>query len=336
MPNQDTEADIHSWNRWHAPELPLRLGVSACLLGEEVRYDTGHARDRFVTDTLSRWFEFVPVCPEVEIGMGIPRPTIRLVDEGKGQGVRLVAPSTGEDFTERMTSFAEQKVEKLMKLDLDGYILKRGSPSCGMDRVKTYRNGMPARKGDAGLFTEKMKELWPALPLEEEGRLNDPVLRENFIERTFCRNRWRGLVGGGLSRRRLIEFHTAHKLLLLAHNEAAYRRLGRLVGSAGEIEDKELFARYEIEFQAALQTKATVRRHVNVLQHAHGHLKTLLSPKEKSEVLLSIQDFADGLLPLIVPVTLMRYNIRRHDVTYLLGQLYFDPHPKELMLRNHA
>jgi len=333
-PIEDPDADLESWSRWHSPELPLRLGVSTCLLGEEVRYDRGHARDRFVTDTLSRWFEFVPVCPEMEIGMGAPRPAIRLVDEG--QGTRLIAPSTGEDFTGRMTAFAEKKVHKLMKLDLDGYILKKGSPSCGMERIKTYRNGMPFKKGGSGLFAAKLLELWPALPVEEEGRLNDPLLRENFIERAFCRNRWRGLVAGGLTRRSLVGFHTAHKLLLLAHNEAAYRRLGKLVGSAGTIEDAELFSRYEVEFQAALRTKATVRRHVNVLQHAQGHLKTLLSAREKREVLIAIQDFANGLLPLIVPVTLMRYNIRRHGVEYLLSQLYFEPHPKELMLRNHA
>jgi len=326
--------ELGCWSRWHAPEQRLRLGVSTCLLGENVRFDSGHARDRFVTDVLSRWFEFVPVCPEVEIGMGIPRPTIRLVDEG--QGLRLVAPSTGEDFTERMTTYAESKSAELMRLDLDGYVLKKGSPSCGMERIKAYRSGMPARRSDSGVFAAELMRRWPALPIEEDGRLNDPHLRENFIERVFSRNRWRGLVQRGLTRRRLVEFHTAHKLLLRAHNETGYRRLGTLVGSAGSTSDRELFCAYEQEFHAALRTKATTKKHVNVLQHALGFLKTALSAGEKREILSAIEDFRGGLLPLIVPLTLLRYNIRNHGVDYLAGQLYFDPHPKELMLRNHA
>ena len=257
-----------------------------------------------------------------------------MVDEG--QGIQLIAPSTGEDFTERMNTYAEARIAKLKLLDLDGYILKRGSPSCGMERIKAYKGGMPASRSDSGLFAAKLNELWPGLPLEEDGRLSDHPLRENFIERAFGRNRWRGLVGGGLTRRRLVEFHTANKLLLLSHNEAAYRRLGKLVGSAGTIPDAELFERYEADFQVALRMKASVRKHVNVLQHAMGHLKTMLNPVEKREVMSAIEDYRLELLPLIVPMTLMRYNIRRHGIEYLAGQLYFDPHPKELMLRNHA
>ena len=327
-------ADLGCWSHWHGEDQPLRLGVSSCLLGEEVRFDSGHARDRFVTDTLGLWFEYVPVCPEVEIGMGIPRPTIRLVDEG--QGMQLVAPSTGEDFTGQMAAFAEAKVAELMKLDLDGYILKKNSPSCGLERIRVYRNGTPVRRNERGMFAAELTERWPALPVEEEGRLNDPQLRENFIERVFARNRWRTLVGRGLTRRHLVEFHTAHKLLIRAHNETAYRRLGRLVGSAGTIGDRGLFAEYEVEFQGALRTKATVKKHVNVLEHALGYLKTILDTVEKREILTTIKDYRLGLLPLVVPLTLLRYNVRRHDIEYLAGQLYFDPHPKELMLRNHA
>lgn len=326
--------ELGRWSHWHDQDQPLRLGVSTCLLGEEVRFDSGHARDRFVTDTLGQWFEYVPVCPEVEIGMGIPRPTIRLVDEGSG--LQLVAPSTGEDFSERMTTFAETKVNELMKVDLDGYIFKKSSPSCGLERIRVYRKGTPVRRNERGMFAATLTERWPALPVEEEGRLNDPKLRENFIERVFARNRWRALVRRGLTRRRLVDFHTAHKLLIRAHNESAYRRVGRLVGSAGTVTDRELFAAYEEEFQGALRTKATTKKHVNVLQHALGYLKTVLDAVEKRETLASIEDFRRGLLPLIVPLTLLRYNIRRHEVEYLAGQLYFDPHPKELMLRNHS
>jgi uncharacterized protein YbgA (DUF1722 family)/uncharacterized protein YbbK (DUF523 family) len=327
-------AELGAWQSWHSVDLPLRLGVSTCLLGENVRFDGGHARDRFVSDTLGQWFEYVPVCPEMEIGMGTPRPTVRLVDEDRG--TRLVAPSTGEDFTERMLAFAEDKVAELSRLGLDGYILKKSSPSCGMERIRVYQDGMPARRNEAGLFAGRLMERWPTLPVEEEGRLNDPMLRENFIERVFGRNRWRGLVRRGLSRRRLVQFHTAHKLLLRAHNEAAYQRLGKLVGSAGTIPDRELFAAYEDEFQAALRTHATNKKHANVLYHALGYLKKALEPIEKRDILTAIEDYRQGLLPLVVPLTLLRYCIRRHSVEYLAGQLYFDPHPKELMLRNHA
>jgi uncharacterized protein YbgA (DUF1722 family) len=270
----------------------------------------------------------------MEIGMGTPRPTVRLVEEGRG--VRLVAPSTGEDFTGRMLGYAEGKIAELSHLDLDGYILKKGSPSCGMERIRVYRSGMVLGRNEVGLFARKLMERWPALPVEEEGRLNDPGLRENFIERVFCRNRWRTLVREGLSRKRLVEFHTAHKLLLRAHNEAAFRRLGKLVGSAGTIPDRELFAAYEDEFQRALRTTVTNKKHANVLYHAVGYLKKALEPLEKRELLTAIEDYRRGILPLVVPLTLLRYNIRRHSVEYLAGQLYFDPHPKELMLRNHV
>jgi len=326
--------ELGRWQSWHSKDVPLRLGVSACLLGENVRYDGGHARDRFVADTLGQWFEFVPVCPEMEIGMGSPRPTVRLVDEGRG--LRLVAPSTGEDFTGRMLDYADGKIAQLMRLDLDGYILKKGSPSCGMERIRVYRSSTTLRSNEAGLFARTLMERWPALPMEEEGRLNDPDLRENFIERVFCRNRWRALVRGGLSRKRLVQFHTAHKLLLLAHNEAALRRLGKLVASAGTLPGRALFVAYEREFQAALAKKATKNKHANVLYHALGYLKRGLEPREKRELLAAIEDYSQGLLPLVVPLTLLRYEIRRHSVEYLAGQLYFDPHPKELMLRNHV
>jgi uncharacterized protein YbgA (DUF1722 family)/uncharacterized protein YbbK (DUF523 family) len=333
-PTSPQEGERGSWTAWHQADRPIRIGVSACLLGENVRHDGGHARDRFVLETLGQWVEFVTVCPEMEIGMGAPRPTIRLVEGETGK--RLVAPSTGEDFTDRMRAYGEQRVAELQDVQLDGFVLKKGSPSCGLERIRVYRNGMPANRSNSGFFAAALMEHWPLLPLEEEGRLNDARLRENFIERLFCRNRWRTLVAGGLSRRRLVEFHTAHKLLLQAHNESAYRRLGRLVGSAGTMDDARLYAEYEAGFQEALRTKASTKKHTNVLQHAFGHLKTLLKPNEKRELLTAIEDYRRGLQPLIVPLTLMRYEIRRLGIDYLAGQLYFEPHPKELMLRNHV
>jgi len=313
---------------------PIRLGVSECLLGHNVRFDGGHARDRFVTDVLDPWVEYVPVCPEVELGMGTPRPTIRLVNEGEGE--RLVCPATGEDFTDAMRGYAEKRVEALKAENLDGYILKRRSPSCGMERLPVYRGKMRLPGGGVGVFAEVLMRELPGLPVEEDGRLNDAILRENFIERIFCRFRWRQMVKSGLTRGKLVAFHTTHKLLLLSHNQAGYRRLGSLVGTMNKQNEKEIFAEYEVAFQACLSHKATIKRHVNVLQHAMGHLKHHLPAGDKQALLSSIDDFRLGLVPLIVPTTLLRFNIQRFDITYLADQLYFSPHPKELMLRNHC
>ena len=331
---QAAAVELGSWQAWHSADQPLRLGVSSCLLGESVRFDGGHARDEFVAATLGRWFELVPVCPEVEIGMGTPRPAVRLVEERRG--LRLVAPSTGEDFTERMESFAQRRIRELRELELDGYVLKKSSPSCGLERIRVYRADMPVRRNESGMFAAALQRLWPGLPVEEEGRLNDARLRETFIERVFCRNRWRTFVARGPTRRRLVEFHTAHKLLVRAHSEVAYQRLGRLVGEAGKLPDRELFANFEVELQKGLAARSTPKKHANVLQHALGNLKKALGPAEKRELLVAIEDYRRELLPLIVPLTLLRHEIRRHGIDYLAGQLYFDPHPKELMLRNHV
>lgn len=336
MTTADPETADGSWRTWHAEEMPIRLGVSSCLLGEAVRFDGGHKRDRFVVEQLGRWVEWVPVCPEVDIGLGVPRPTIRLTHAKGEPDVRLIAPSTGADVTARMRRYATAKIKDLRSLDLDGYVLKKGSPSCGMARLPVYRGDGMLHKHGTGLFAEALLGQWPTLPVEEEGRLNDPRLRETFIERVFCRNRWRSLTARGPSRRRLVAFHTAHKLLIRAHNEAGYRRLGRVVASAGRIPDAELFRRYEAEFQKALSTPATTKKHTNVLQHAMGYLKTVLEPRERQAIAVAIEDFRHGLLPLVVPVTLIRFNAHRHDVEYLARQLYFEPHPKELMLRNHV
>ena len=317
-------------------EEPIRVGVSACLLGKNVRYDGGHSRDRFVTDVLQRWVQYVPVCPEVEFGMATPRPTIRLHDEGDGRGVRLMCPSTGEDLTDAMGDWAKARVEALKSESLDGYILKNRSPSCGMSRLPIYRGKMRLPQRGIGVFAYALMSEFPGLPVEEEGRLNDDYLRENFVVRLFCRYRWRQMVNSGLTRGKLVRFHTQHKLLLLSHNQPGYRKLGALVGSLTKDNQHEVFAAYEKVFQLTLKYRANVKRHTNVLQHAMGHLKHHLSASDKHALLSAITDYREGLVPLIVPITLLRFNIQRFDVTYLTDQLYFQPHPKELMLRNHC
>lgn len=327
-------ADTPAWKVWHDPEEPVRVGISACLLGQKVRYDGGHKRDAYLTEVLGSWVTWVPVCPEVGIGLGIPRPTIRL--EGTPEAPRLRDPKRGLDLTETMTGYAERCVAELASEDLDGYVLKKGSPTCGMERVRVWGDaGRPDRRG-VGTFARVLMESWPLLPVEEEGRLNDPVLRENFIQRIFSRHRWRTVVRRGLTRGRLVEFHTAHKLVLRAHNEAGYQRLGRLVASAGRVPDRELFQSYAEEFHATLRSRATTKRHANVLYHAVGYLKRALDPAARRELVELVEDYRNGLVPLVVPITLLRHHAHRQRIDYLLGQLYLEPHPKELMLRNRV
>jgi uncharacterized protein YbgA (DUF1722 family)/uncharacterized protein YbbK (DUF523 family) len=314
--------------------LPLRLGISACLLGQEVRYDGGHKRDTFLSETLGRHVEWVPVCPEVELGLGIPREPIRL--EGDPAHPRLVAPKSGTDLTVAMARLAHARVEQLARMDLCGYVLKKDSPSCGMVRVRVHGlSGMPARRG-TGVFAARVMARLPLLPVEEEGRLSDPVLRENFVERIFAYGRWRSALTAGMTRGRLVAFHTAHELLLLAHDPARYRQLGALVAHLRERPLRQVVADYGAGFMAALRTPATPRRHAHVLKHMLDHLSDGLGAAERRELLATIVDHRRGLLPLVVPLTLMKHHVRRLGVRYLEGQVYLDPHPKELMLRNHV
>ena len=314
--------------------LTVRIGVSSCLLGQKVRFDGGHKRDAFLVDTFGRFVEWVPVCPEVEIGMGTPREAIRLVRDG--ESVRLVGVKSATDHTAAMRSWAAKRAEALAHDPLDGYILKKDSPSCGMERVKIYDpHGTPTRTG-RGLFAEALLGRLPLLPVEEEGRLSDPRLRENFVERVFAHRRLRELFGSRWSIGALVRFHTAHKLTLLAHSPAGYAELGRLVAKAATLPRPALRSEYERQFMAALTVMATPRRHVNVLQHVLGYFKTCLDEETRRELAASIADYQQGLVPLVVPLTLVRHHVRRCGVDYLAGQVYLEPHPKELMLRNHV
>lgn len=313
---------------------PIRVGISSCLLGEEVRWDGGHKHDRFLTGTFGRFVEWVPVCPEVEVGMGTPREPIRLVRDG--EDVRLVGSRSGEDHTTSMRRWAERRVRGLAKLDLCGYVLKRDSPSCGMERVRVFsEKGMPTRDG-RGVFAQSLLERLPMLPVEEEGRLNDPPLRENFIERIFAYRRLRDLFAGRWSVGRLVAFHTAHKLQIMAHAPAAYRELGRLVAEAKTLPRAELRERYETDFMAALGRKATPGRNRNVLEHMLGYFRDDLDAASRAEIAGLIHDYHTGLIPLVVPLSLVGHYARKLRVDYLTGQTYLEPHPKELMLRNHV
>jgi len=310
----------------------IRVGISSCLLGEEVRYDGGHKHDSLITGLLGRFFEFVPVCPEVELGLGIPRPNLRLV--GTVDAPRLITQKTGEDHTVAMRRFAARRAALLAKLGLHGYILKRASPSCGMERVKVYGGHGPAINRGVGLFAAALMERLPNLPVEEEGRLRDAPLRENFIERVFARHRWLELLRRRPTPGRLVDFHTRHKLALLAHSEVRYRNMGRMAAAAGTTPLRDLLRRYEGELFAALRVQATRRTHANVLYHLIGFLKQRLSGADKRELIDCIESYRKGLVPLIVPVTLMKHHFRGHPAAWVESQTYLNPYPAELMLRN--
>lgn len=310
-----------------------RLLVSACLLGEKVRYDGQHKYDPFLVETLGRFVEWQRVCPESDSGMPTPRPSMHLVGDPESPRLRS---RTGEDMTEVMERFIQGQLRKLESVQLCGYICKKGSPSSGMSRVKVYGEGGGAERAGVGLFTGAFMRRFPLVPVEEEGRLHDPGLRESFIERVFCRRRWLDLVDGGMNRGRLVEFHADHKFLLLAHGRSRYEKLGRLVAAAKQHRTEELFATYERGFMDALAQRATAKKVADVLQHMLGFLKDLITRDEKSEVLETIEAHRGLQVPLIVPLTLLKHYVRKHRIEYLVRQVFLSPYPAELMLRNHV
>ncbi len=316
------------------PEEKIRLGISSCLLGEKVRFDGSHKLDRFLTDTLGRYVDYVPVCPEVEVGLPTPRETLRLV--GTADAQRLVFSKSGEDITEQMTAWAQKRVVALEKENLCGFIFKSKSPSSGMERVRLYdRNGVPNKTG-VGLFAKQFMEHFPLLPVEEEGRLHDPRLRENFIEIIFALKRWRETLAQGKSARGLVDYHTRHKLLMMAHSPEIYRQMGKLVAKAGEIDAETLYQDYLALLMKGLRLRTSLAKHVNVLQHVLGYFKKQLSADEKQEVLTVFESYRARQVPLVVPITLLNHFVRKYDQPYLQQQVYLNPHPVELSLRNHV
>jgi len=311
----------------------IKIGVSSCLLGEKVRYDGGHKQDRYITDTLGKYFTFVPVCPEVECGMTTPREAMRL--EGDPANPRLIARQTRIDKTAQMLAYCATRVRELETVDLCGFIFKKDSPSSGLYRVKVFNNGVAAKSG-SGLFAAAVARNFPLLPLEEDGRLNDPAIRENFIERVFGYRRWKDFLRSKPDIGRLVAFHAGHKLLLMAHSIRIYREMGTLVAHGKEIDQSELLQRYETLFMKALALQATVKKNTNVLMHIMGYFKQQLSCAEKKELLEVISRYHDHLVPLVVPLTLLTHYVNKYDKLYLQQQVYLAPHPAELMLRNHV
>lgn len=312
----------------------MKIGISTCLLGENVRYDGGHKLDRYLRDLLGKYVTYVPVCPETESGLPIPREAMRLV--GDTENPRLVTIQTGVDHTERLVEWGHRKLDELENENLCGFIFKARSPSSGMERVKIYsEKGHPAPKG-RGIFAGMFMDRFPLLPVEEDGRLHDPLLRENFIARIFVFSRWRQVLETGLTTGRLVEFHTKHKLLLMAHNINAYRELGRMVARAKEYDRNQLASEYISRLMNALKLSSTIKKNVNALHHVMGYFKKELSSDEKQELLEIIKNYSDSLVPIIVPITLLNHYVRKYDQMYLKEQVYLNPHPMELKLRNHV
>ena len=312
----------------------IKLGISACLMGEQVRWNGGHARDRYLTDILGEYAEYVPVCPEVECGMGVPRETLRLV--GDPDNPNLVTSKTNIDHTHRMTEWARKRVEELEKENLGGFVFKKNSPSSGLFRVpvKNFK-GMPQKKGQ-GIFARVFTEHFPLVPVEEEGRLHDSKLRETFIEQIFTLMRWRKILIRKKSMGSLVDFHSRHKLLIMSHSPSHSKMMGKLVAEGKALPMKDLFTQYETLLIGALRLKTTLKKNINVLQHIMGYFKKQLSSDEKQELLEIIEQYRQEYVPLIVPVTLLNHYVRKYKQPYLAQQVYINPHPIALKLRNHV
>ncbi|OGW16636.1 MAG: hypothetical protein A2X56_02600 [Nitrospirae bacterium GWC2_57_13] len=309
----------------------IRIGISACLLGAQVRYDGGHKLDPFLRETLGPFVRWVPVCPEVEAGLPVPREALWLV--GTKKSYRLCTISTGIDHTERMLSWARRRFSDLERLGLCGFVFKSRSPSSGMGGVTIYSDaGMPVATG-AGIFARAFMERFPLLPVEDEARLRDPRLRENFIRQVFVCRRWKDFLAGGASPSGLAAFHRDHKFLIMAHSQKHLRILGALVAGGGGRAVREEYFRTLME---ALALEATVRKNVKVLHHISGYFMKQLAAGEKKELREVIGQYNRGLVPLIVPLVLMGHYAKKYDDPYLRTQVYLAPHPAELMLRNHV
>ena len=313
----------------------LKIGVSACLMGENVRFNGGHCQNHFLRDILSQYADFFPTCPETAIGMGVPRETVRL-EYDKNENIRMIAPKSQKDFTEKMNAYAKDWSNQICQLDLDGFVFTKNSPSCGVFRVKVYKNDKPVERRGTGLFAKAIMDQFPELPVEEDGRLSDPYLRESFITRIFAFRRAKDLFVPGWARKDVIAFHSREKFLLMAHCPDTYRKLGRIVGNIADYSRDEFHMIYFKTFMTGINKRSTKGRNHNALAHMAGYLKDRLSSDGRQELSNTLNSYRQAFVPLSVPMTLISHILRRFNETYLLQQTYLSPHPKEMALRNHA
>ena len=313
------------------PDKNITLGISACLMGEKVRYDGGHKRSSFCMNTLTDYFHFTPVCPEVAIGLGIPRQPIRLV--GDQTTVRVIGTDNPDlDVTEKLADYGRQKAEELS--DICGYILMQKSPSCGMERVKVYhKNGSPLGKSAPGAYAQSLMIEKPLLPIEEEGRLHDPVLKENFFTRVYAYHRWQELLKDP-SHKAVVDFHSIHKYTIMAHNPQDYAALGRVVAEGGKLPLEQLLNDYFVAFMETLKQRATRKSHTNTLMHILGYVKKSVASDERNQFLLQVEEYRRGIVPLVVPMTMLKHFVENHGSDYIRQQTYLQPYPDQLGLRN--
>lgn len=308
----------------------IKIGVSKCLLGFNVRFDGGHRQNRFCKDELSRIFNFIPLCPEVGIGLSTPRKTIRLVGEPEApRAVQSDDPT--KDYTQALQGFAEDNNQLLSQMS--GYIFCKASPSCGVERVKVYRDSGQAEKSGTGIFAAKVRQMYPLMPLEEDGRLNDPLLRDSFIKRVFIYNEWQRLIQKGISPKRLYQFHSRHKFTLLAHCQPTYRMLGPLISGVTEKNIRQISTHYISSLMAALKLTSSRKNNTNVLMHLQGFLKDKLSSGDRAELAKCILDYRNGTQTILSVLTLFKHYLRKHPVPYVEQQSYLNPYPEKLAIQ---
>ncbi|WP_261875580.1 YbgA family protein [Vibrio rarus] len=309
----------------------IKVGISACVLGQKVRFDSGHKSNKFVTESLTPLFEFIAVCPEVGIGMSVPRPAIRLVSNEERLAL-VETKDSSKEYTDEMMAYSQQKVQQLKQQDLCGYIVCANSPTCGMERVKLYSKGSATKNG-VGLYTHTLMKQMPWLPVEEDGRLNDPVLKENFISRVFGLKDFYDCMGGKPSRGKIVAFHSRYKLTLMAHDPRAYKALGKLVANVADFAEDEFYDLYRLKFMQALTQRASRKNNSNVLMHIQGYFKKCLSSQQRQEFRDVIDQYRQGFLPLLGPLILIKHYLSLYPDGYLQSQKFLTPHPQELKLR---
>ena len=312
----------------------MKLGVSACLIGTQCRYDGVGASDKFIVDVLAKYFETSAYCPETII-WGSPREAIRQTLSETGELKIVTSTKTPKDVTQELQNVSVECANKIQNDDLCGFILKSSSPTCGLERVKVYKPfNAPSVKNGVGVFAQQIKEKYPYLPVEEEGRLIDPWLRENFLMQIFAYQDLHNFLKSNPTFNDLVIFHTSYKYLIYSKAQKSYTTLGRIVANKEKKQLDEILLEYKEEFLKAISLKGNVNKTYNVLLHMFGYFKKLITKEEKEDILQALQEFKDKIIPLIAVMKIINLYVKRFDVQYLKVQKFLNPYPKELSLRS--
>ncbi|MGI1679241.1 MAG: DUF523 and DUF1722 domain-containing protein [Cellvibrionaceae bacterium] len=309
------------------------IGVGSCLVAHPVRFNGGYKRKHMYIDRLKKHADLVPICPEMGIGLGVPRETIRLVDIDGELRARDSDTQT-KDYTDKLKNYADEQLQRFP--NLGGYILVKGSPSCGYERVTKYNEqGNGIGSDAAGIYAQRLMDQNPLLPVEEDGRLYDHALRESFVSRIYLYHDWQQLIASGLTFKKLSDFYSRNKYLVMAHSVPAYKEIGPLLANGKKHPLNELADKIILLMTNALKKVATRRSHTNVLHHLQGYLKNNLSQEEKKSLRSLIDQYREGIVPLIVPMTLLRHHFNHSPDEYIRNQVFMQPYPEDLALRSH-